>query len=57
MNRSLAVLKGAITDPKNLKFRAKRVAEIIRGRDNINDNYPELRGSWIDLFRIKSILL
>ncbi|MED5274903.1 MAG: carbamoyltransferase C-terminal domain-containing protein [Pseudomonadota bacterium] len=56
MNRSLAVLKGAITDPKNLKFRAKRLAEIIRGRDNINDNYPELRGSWIDLFRIKSII-
>tara|TARA_B100001123_G_scaffold312985_1_gene350091 strand:+ start:3623 stop:5407 length:1785 start_codon:yes stop_codon:yes gene_type:complete len=56
MNRSIAVLKGAILDPKNIKFRAKRVMEIISGKKNKNDDYPELRGSWIDLFRIKSIL-
>ena len=47
-NRSIAVLKGAILDPKNIKFRAKRVMEIISGKKNKNDDYPELRGSWID---------
>lgn len=56
MIRGIAVLSGAITDPKNIKFRAKRSVEILGGKKDRADDYPELRGSWIDLFKIKSIL-
>lgn len=56
MGRVNAVLLGLITDPKNAKFRVKRSIQAVFGI-NKPDNYPELHGSWLDLFKIRSLLV
>ncbi|MDC0276876.1 hypothetical protein OAK90_00285 [bacterium] len=54
--RGKAVLFGLLTDPKSAKFRLKQSIETIFWKNEEGDNYPELRGSWMDLYRVKSIL-
>jgi carbamoyltransferase len=56
IGRVSAVLRGLVTDPKNAKFRVKQSSQAILGVKAL-DNYPELRGSWLDLFKIKAILI
>jgi carbamoyltransferase len=54
--RSLAVLGGLFSDPASAAARLWRSVETMRGDNSANPRYPELRGSWLDLFRVRSLL-
>ena len=55
--RMYQMLLSAVKDPKNVINNFSRGIEAIIGSSGRGFNrYPELRGSWFDLFRIKSLL-
>ena len=55
-NRTIQVLISILKDPKNLLNSFNRGVQAIFGvRDKFN-KYPELRGSWLELFYLKKIL-
>ena len=51
-DRGVATLSSMVSNFSNAKFVLRRVKDIVSG--GVND-YPELRGSWLDLFKIKSL--
>ena len=53
--RTLGVLRSIITNPHNAAMIARRAYDAVFGNVS-KDEYPEMRGSWIDLFKIRSIL-
>ena len=55
--RGKAVLIDLFADPKSARVRLSRSLEAMRGKRCEDDSYPELRGSWMDLFRLKHILV
>ena len=56
VDRGLAVFKSLIVNPRSVLFMLKRLLQSLFGLYQDRDRYPELRGSWLDLFRIKSKL-
>ena len=55
--RIYQMLKNALKDPKNIINNFSRGIEAVFGKNEKGLNsYPELRGSWIDLFRVKSLI-
>jgi len=56
VSRSKSVLLGMVSDPKSAKFRLERTFRSIFGAGDLNI-YPELRGSWASLFKVKSLLV
>lgn len=56
IDRGIAVVKTFVKNPKNMFYMLKRILQSIFGLYQDSNKYPELRGSWLDLFRIKSKL-
>jgi len=53
--RIYQMLMSALKDPKNIINNFSRGVEAVFGKNDKGLNsYPELRGSWIDLFRVRS---
>jgi carbamoyltransferase len=52
-DRGVATMFSLIGNLSNAKFVLKRVKDVFSGKAN---DYPELRGSWLDLFKIKYLL-
>ncbi len=55
-NRTIKILINMLKDPKNLLNSFNRGVEAIFGGADKFHKYPELRGSWIELFYLKKIL-
>jgi len=56
LNRAISVLTSIFLDPKNTNLLLNRAIEVFVGKNTKKNTYPELRGKWTDLFRIRSIL-
>jgi len=52
--RGKGVLSSLVTNPRSAQFRLKKVFDTFK--DSETQSYPELRGSWMDLFKVKSVL-
>ena len=55
LSRAKSVISGMIKNPESARFLVERSIKALFGLGDEN-KYPELRGSWVSLFKIKSLL-